>query len=452
MSPQFLLLRAADAGRTYVTWRWLDDPNNPRAQVLNPTQLDNALNALERALPAPVAGEDSDHAVRRALTHGAFASPSTEKQLGEQLADAVLPRALIAELVDRTASRTAPQVRLRVTPSPRLAHVPWELLVLPDGRRLMELAHVTYDPPAVLHADRSVDPTPWVRLQKEHDVPPVLYVVDPDLPPTRQDGTANDALQQGLGEAERDLFIDRINQRHREGDLPEAEVMRAVGGVIDRISLAQQLQQRRSRLFYFGHVSSRPEEPGSAALHLTDDAAVYGYARTIGNHRPLTALDLLRGTVVTDVPGQGSRRPHDGEVPGHVIWPMPPRVAMIACESGADHRSVETFGLVMAMLDAGAELVTSTRWTLPTDHAFHATYNDPTVSPTTNLALTVDEHHHTSVNPPETLARWQHDQLTEWERTGDMRHTPLIWASLTHHVASARSTSRPAPPRAADHP
>lgn len=63
-------------------------------------------------------------------------------------------------------------------------------------------------------------------------------------------------------------------------------------------------------------------------------------------HRPFSALDLLRGTIECRV--RDHRLPLGFEQPerGRTIWPMPARVAIIACEGGADYRATETFGLV----------------------------------------------------------------------------------------------------------
>jgi hypothetical protein len=191
----------------------------------------------------------------------------------------------------------------------------------------------------------------------------------------------------------------------------------------------------RSRLFYYGHVSAEPDEPGSASLHLSDVSDTsWGMARPLGTHLPLSALDLLLGTTLA--PEEYKGRYPDAETDGgHDIWPMPSRVAVIACEGGADYRSRETFGLVIAMLNAGAELVTTTRWTLPTDLAFWHFHDDVArrgVHPTTELALTVDRAH-TRDDPIAELLEWQRGQLNSWrDSDGAIEFSPLIWASMTN--------------------
>ncbi|PWS21348.1 hypothetical protein DKP78_24060, partial [Enterococcus faecium] len=47
----------------------------------------------------------------------------------------------------------------------------------------------------------------------------------------------------------------------------------------DRVALSEALKTGRSRMLYFGHVSARPDEPGSASIHLFDTAG----GRTSGN-------------------------------------------------------------------------------------------------------------------------------------------------------------------------
>ena len=119
------------------------------------------------------------------------------------------------------------------------------------------------------------------------------------------------------------------------------------------------------------------------------------------------------------------------------LW-MSSRVALVACEGSVDFRSVETFGLVMAILNAGAELVTTTRWPLPTDKAFHDAGVDEFVLPTTDLALQIDEAHE-AADPVGELRAWQLDRLRDWEATeGDVRYSPITWAAITHTEAPRR--------------
>ncbi|WP_235868031.1 CHAT domain-containing protein [Rhodococcus qingshengii] len=352
------------------------------------------------------------------------------------LTESVLPSQLRKQIGDRM--RRGTPIRVRLTPSPRLARVPWELLCVGKRQRLIEIAQIVYDPPSSVHVERSCMPRNWEQVR---DLP-ALFVIDPKLPARARAHGLTRTLDPGAEAA----FKAMVDKHIAQGRALRRDKIVPVGGSVFRESLGKALRETpRSRFFYLGHVSSRPDEPGSAALHLSDTASSFGLMeplRRIGengepapahadDHRPLGALDLLLGTL-------GSRQAK-GKA-GHEIWPMPSRVAIIACEGGADYRSVETFGLVIAIVNSGAELVTTTRWTLPTDHAFQvAVPNMPKdVRPTSTLATTVDAAH-SGADPIGVLQRWQCRQLERWQQSGGLEVTPLVWASLTHTVAPERT-------------
>ncbi|MEU6582487.1 hypothetical protein [Nocardia sp. NPDC046763] len=458
-----LLVRAADAGDTYLSWTWLDGTPTAHVRRLDPQRLDIALAGLRRALPHPQqvdgtesGGVESDRAAaRRALTSAAFASPSGEAELASLLAHAVLPPELRAELAARG---TAGSTRIRITPSPRLAQVPWELLAVDDDRRLLDIAVVTHDPPATLYVARSRSPVPWERVRHL----PAVHVIDPILPASARHRLANvytEAADLGV----LDEIRSRVQPRDRTARRDRAArgsgqraALTPFQGEVTRVQLAAALSRGCSRFFYFGHVSAVPNEPGSAAIHLNDvtgpagaEDSAWGMAaawtRTeagsttpYGAHLPLCALDFLLGTKQTEDPRVWARYGANGSQYGHEIWPMPTRVAIIACEGGVDFRSAETFGLIMAALDAGAELVTTTRWVLPTDAAFRAYAAAPAgTRPTTRLALQVDDAHR-GADPVAALTDWQRGQLRAWRETGDVAYSPLLWAALTTTLAPAR--------------
>lgn len=404
-----VLLRAADVGATYLSWTWMTEPFTPDARRLDTAALVSILAELDDALPAPRDGEDPEAAVLRVLRAGALTDRDREAHLARRLADALLPRELLARIRRYVADGT--HIRIRLTPSPRLARVPWEILMTDDGRRLVELAEICYDPPVTVHVRRSIQPVPWQQVRDR----PALFVIDPLLAPTTP------ASQVLSDNSDRLPFVQRLNELRDTGGAlwEDEEAVAAINGGVTRGNLSSGLQIERSRMFYFGHVESEPEEPGSAALLLSDESA------------PLSARDLLLGTVSPAEPGVGT--------PGYQLWKMPPRVAVIGCEGGADYRAIETFGLVIAMVDAGAELVSTTRWTMPTDAAFRAAYPELSadVRPTTALALEVDRAH-TTDDPVAELNRWQCIQLDEWRRHGRIAESPLVWASLTHTCAPAR--------------
>jgi hypothetical protein len=189
----------------------------------------------------------------------------------------------------------------------------------------------------------------------------------------------------------------------------------------DRDWLSEVLRAGASRLVYVGHVTAAAPESGRsehAELHLSCTADTLGFAVPNRTHRPLSAKDLLLGTHTLD----------SAPVPGRDRWPMPSRVALIACESGGDLRFTEALGLTTAALSAGAELVTATRWPLPTDHAFH-TLTATTGHPLQAAICAVDAAHDSSTPVP-TLLTWQRAQLSAWRDAPTAENSPLLWAAF----------------------
>lgn len=107
-------------------------------------------------------------------------------------------------------------------------------------------------------------------------------------------------------------------------------------------------------------------------------------------------------------------------------WPAPERVALIACASdGATFR--EASGLPVAAVNAGARLVTTTRWALPSD----GLTGDRRA--TTMLALAVHRAH-CHVRPISALRDWQRIQLARWRAGGHPSYSPLWWATLSTYA------------------
>ncbi|WP_019931253.1 hypothetical protein [Nocardia sp. BMG111209] len=421
-----VLVRAADAGDTYLSWRWLDDVRRPLFEVLRADVAAPALAALDAALVSPRPGERGDRAARRALTEGAFADVARERELARSLAEAVLPERLRDQIRQRSAAGL--RIRMRLTPSPRLARVPWELLTVDGDVRLLELADVVLEPPAAVHADRAVLPAEsWDAVR---DRPPLL-VIDPQLP------TSAGELRQVLDDVDTYPFDERIDAYLSAGRLSTPDGDNAIHSGMDRVELSAALRLPRSRFFYFGHVTASAAEPGSAAIHLNDTAAEWGLAAPVRGHRPFAALDMMLGTGPATDPAIWRRYGFGEARTGPELWPMPQRVAVIGCEGGADYRAAETFGLVVAMVNAGASLVTTTRWTLPADWTFRSARTDFDGGPTSALALRVDTAQE-GADPLGTLTRWQRTELHRWRASGDIAHTPLVWAALTHSIAPAR--------------
>lgn len=449
-----VLVRVVHLGRTpYLAWTWLDD-TVPHAQRLDRARVARVLSRLDAALIPEHGDGETGCRLSGILRGGELSITGSEESLASELGAALLAPDLVERIID--LGRAGVRVRFRVTPIGGFARVPWELVVTDEatGRRLLEDATVVLDPPTTVHVGRTRPPVSWRSVAKE----PPVYVVDPELPRSARLAGLLPAL---ADPEDRMAFEDRIDQRRRRagGELPGGWA--PVQGMALREELGHALRDGPSRLFYFGHVSADVDDPGSAALHLSDEVAVrpcslrgtVGHADPLGlrgpsgvrrrarpgDHLPLCALDLVLGTTGT---------PHrDGDgIRGADLWPMPPRVAIIACEGAVDYRSSEPFGLVTAMLDSGAELVTSTRWVLPTDEGLRVAGGlGDDDRPVIEVALAVDSAHETD-DPVESLRRWQLGRLEAWRGGGLLKDSPLLWAAVSTTVAEARdATPSPGP-------
>jgi hypothetical protein len=451
-----LVLRFADLGiATYASLRIVGQPSRTVTWVVEEPILLAALQELVEALPEPHGSESRHDAIERALARGAFSAPDTELTIAYILGVLLIGAAgwqLLAECM------TTPRAVLFVSPSSRLARVPWVLLAVPksgpnreelvrarqdaitasgrvaaqirwrladigqhtDGHRLMELADVFIGvPPNIVHSPRT--PARW---DDRRDGPPVL-VLDPRVPGQLPDSALGSVL--GRPSAQTPLA------RHFAELLRRRPVLPGVDGATelfrrqdaDRRWLAGLLEHAPSRLMYVGHASSADGDAvhGSradrAALHLACTAAVSGDADAIGDHRPLTASDLIA-----------------------LRLPMPPRVALLACGSGGDYRFDEATGLVAAMILDGAEVVTATLWSLPTTAAYRrfADGGDVSADPMADIVAAVDHAHEASDAEGAGCAvnLWQRQQLRRW-REGDVTASPLYWGALvTFAVDGAR--------------
>jgi hypothetical protein len=302
-------------------------------------------------------------------------------------------------LMDCVAS---PRAALFVSPSARLARVPWGLVAMPgpDGFRLMELADVLMAAPSnIVHSTRT-----RVGWDDRRDGPPLL-ILDPRVPGQRPDS----ALGSVLGRPSPETFLAQhfTELMRRAAVLPEVssavELFRRTDA--DRWWLAHQLDRQPRRLLYVGHATAADGDVGHAdraALHLADE-------------RPLAASDLMTAKL-----------------------PMPPRIAMIACASGGDYQFDEATGLVAAMILGGAQLVTATLWSLPTAAGYRqfapaAGDHDPMAE----AIIGVDRAHEES-DAGRAVNQWQREQMRRW-RDGDTSASPLYWAALaTFAVDGAR--------------
>jgi hypothetical protein len=419
-----LVLRFADVGvATYASLRVVGLPERTLTWVIEEPLLLTALEELAGALPEPNAGETIADALNRALTAGPFAAQASEQTLAYRLGVLLVSDAgwqLLLEYV------SAPRAVLFVSPSARLARVPWGLLALPTVRpsaeemlrartaaitaegksaaripwptadpgsptedyRLMELVEVLMAVPAnIVHS-----PRPRTEWNERVDRPPLL-VLDPRVPGQRADS----ALGSVLGRPSPDAPL----ARHFAASIARGAVVPAVDAAVELFRrtdtdwnwLSARLADGPSRLLFVGHATAAASgSADQAALHLADD-------------RPLTAAAVMSLQLA-----------------------MPPRVALLACASGGDYRFDEPTGLVAAVVLGGAQLVTATLWSLPTTAGYrqftHLTDGDPMA----DVVVAVDDAHQ-SADAGCEVNRWQRDQMRRW-RAGDATANPVYWAAL----------------------
>ena len=439
-----LVLRFADVGIvTYASLRVVGDPSRTVTWVVEEPILLAALDELAAALPDPQGPETRRDAIRRALTTGPFATPDAELTVAYILGVLLISAPAWQMLGEY---ETSPRAVLFVSPSARLARMPWGLLAVPtsgpskeeliraradaitrsgtqaaripwqladigactDGHRLIELVDVLMAvPPNVVHSPRVA--AGW---QARCHRPPLL-VLDPRVPGQRPDSALGSVLgRPGPQTPLAQHFAAVMEQR---SILPQAatavELFRRSDA--DCAWLAGLLRQEPSRLVYVGHASAASGDLGHA------DRAALHLART----EPLTAAELMS-----------------------LRLPIPPRVALLACESGGDYRFDEATGLVAAMILGGAELVTATLWSLPTTAGYRQfvptddpdpsapvpagpdpTGPDPT-DPMAEVIAAVDRAH-VAEDAGCAVNAWQREQMRRW-RGGDTAASPLYWAAL----------------------
>jgi hypothetical protein len=384
-----LVLRFADVGvATYASLRVVGHPSRTLTWVVAEAEVVSAVQQMADALPDPVDAESRRNALDRALTRGALASPATEFELARKLGAQLISPEAWQMLVDSVAS---PRAVLFVSPSARLARIPWGLLAMSsdDGYRLMEIVDVLMAaPPNIVHASRT--PARWKARRGR----PPLLVLDPRVPGQRPDS----ALGSVLGRPSQNTPL----ARHFAELMRRQTVLPGVGATVDlfrrtdvdRASLADLLAQDPSRLLYVGHATAADGDVGHAdraALHLAED-------------RPLSAADIMSSSLT-----------------------MPPRVALLACASGGDYQFDEASGLVAAMILGGAELVTATLWSLPTAAGYRE-FASHDADPMAEAVIAVDQAHDAD-DAGLAVNRWQRESMRRW-RDGDVTASPLYWASL----------------------
>lgn len=433
-----LVLRYADVGIcTYASLRIVGQPSRTVAWIVEEPILLAALQELADALPEPRDSESRRDAIERALASGPFATPETELTIAYILGVLLIGAAGWQLLTECVAD---PRAVLFVSPSARLARVPWGLLAVPksgpskeelvrarqdaitasgrkaaqipwqladindhtDGHRLLELVDVLMAVPQnIVHSPRT--PARW---DARRDEPPML-VLDPRVPGQLPDSALGSVLGRPSAQTPLARHYTELLQRRRVLPGVDAAVELFRRADADRRWLADLLARSPSRLVYVGHASSADGQADRAALHLACGAGSPGDADAIGDHRPLTASDLMA-----------------------LRLPMPPRVALLACASGGDYQFDEATGLVAAMILGGAQLVTATLWSLPTTaaHRQFAAATDDRADPMADVVVAVDQAHE-APDAGCAVNRWQREQMRRW-RDGDVTASPLYWGAL----------------------
>jgi hypothetical protein len=126
-----LVLRFADVGvATYASLRVVGQPSRTVTWVVEEPLVLAALQQLADPLPEPRESESRRDAIERALTRGPFAARDTELAVAYILGVLLIASSGWQLLMECAA---APRAVLFVSPSARLARVPWGLLAVPTS-------------------------------------------------------------------------------------------------------------------------------------------------------------------------------------------------------------------------------------------------------------------------------------------------------------------------------
>lgn len=316
--------------------------------------------------------------------HGALTDATREAALMTEISGVLLPDELRCQLL-ACAEKNLP-LHVRVAPTPLAAAVPWGLLPVDAERRLLDIADVSWIAPILPRDVAPENPRSDAPLP---ETPRALHVIDP----IQMRGRV-------MGAEERAALA-----AHDQ----EAMTAPPRFGAAD---LATALQNGISRLLLVGHTHNGGSAPTTGFI-LSDLAH--------GASDALTAEEII---------AEPTR------------WPMPPRVAVLACASGADMADHEPFGLATALLHGGADSVHATLWTLPTDHAFRLRggVDQPVLLPMARAFADAQK----SDDPVAALCAWQRERLRCWRASPSLVTSPLSWGSALTVTAPARSL-RPAP-------
>lgn len=395
-------LRYVDGENLFISWVWDHQLDSPRLSGIERKIVAPVLDELARALPTPLPGETGEQALERALTDGVMLDLAREQHLAELLTSILIPQWLGLEMNELQMAGRRPHVRVQLSPS--TAHVPWELISTSEGARSIDMMDVSMLLPASLRNDPTRVVSPW------HPGSPVAAVLDPAIPGFTASSVLGSVLGPVADDAPLAQMVAGLGDRVRPAvDAPQEAFRRRDVG---RLALADALEDA-GRLLYVGHVTASTHAL-DARMHLADRADAPGLTAPAGPHRPYSAADIALGA------------------PGLEPLRAPNRVALIACDSGSDMRFAEPTGLIAAFTTRGAEYVTATRWTLPTEaglRKFAPTLGDRAEGMLADAILAVNAAHE-APDPVVSLVAWQREQRQRWTETGDPRYSPIIWGTL----------------------
>lgn len=396
-------LKIVEAGDLFMSWRWEHQLTTMRAFVIPWQSVHEALHELLHALPSPLEGESVEEALTRSLTHGPLTDLDREIELATKLAASLFPHPLAVELNSLLEQGVRSHIRLQ--PSPSTAQVPWESLRVDEGERVVHNTDVSVLTPATIRN------TPQRRVSAWDPDGAIACALDPRVPGFDAASPMGSVLGLVADDSPLRDMVASWGDRAMLGPSDDADAFRRDDVTRDEL---HSMLAEASRFLYVGHVTTS-EYSLDARLHLSCPATAPGRAAPVGAHRPLTAADIALG--------------HDPQQ--LAAWRMPNRVALIACESGGETRFAEPAGLVAAAIHSGAQYVTATRWTLPTDHGIHrfVTDADQSARPLSDAIIAVDEAHEAD-RPVAVLNHWQREQADRWEATGLAVYSPVIWGSL----------------------
>lgn len=110
-------IRLADAGDLFMTWTWAGGARGFGTGHGPADEVDRAVRALAAALPGPGTAAEG---MRHAFVSGAMTDPRNEHALARELAEAMWPEGLTAQIRQVSAQAGRPLVRIQPSPgSPR---------------------------------------------------------------------------------------------------------------------------------------------------------------------------------------------------------------------------------------------------------------------------------------------------------------------------------------------